>query len=265
MSNSGQNIKWRSAKGGKDWPIMGWCYLVKLRGVIQHETFEFDQADDGVSGGDYFWSRDDIDECPLFDSERDEWVRVDDLAALPADGAEAAAVVDFVNMMIGSYESGFVDTCTLDLATLHRVMENHCKDSYGVDVPGLSETWGEETAMACRALNTKGEQRSPRQSYTSVPEVVTLRNAADGERIPPRGVEAECYECGRLKTRLIWESRCVACTVQKLELNMEENESLRSQLEEAHAALDRVRRTSKPDLQRALDYIRSDTGGEDGQ
>jgi len=42
--------------------------------------------------------------------------------------------------------------------------------------------------------------------------------------------EIECYECGRLKTRLIWNSRCVTCTVQRLEANLEENNNLRDQL-----------------------------------
>lgn len=42
--------------------------------------------------------------------------------------------------------------------------------------------------------------------------------------------EMECYECGRLKTRLIWKSRCVTCVVQKLEINLEENEKLRNEL-----------------------------------
>lgn len=39
--------------------------------------------------------------------------------------------------------------------------------------------------------------------------------------------EVECYECGRLKTRLIWKGRCVTCTVQRLESNLEENDALR--------------------------------------
>lgn len=42
--------------------------------------------------------------------------------------------------------------------------------------------------------------------------------------------EIECYECGRLKTRLIWNSRCVTCTVKRLEANLEENNNLRDQL-----------------------------------
>lgn len=41
--------------------------------------------------------------------------------------------------------------------------------------------------------------------------------------------EIECYECGRLKTRLIWKSRCVTCTVQRLESNLEENDTLRDE------------------------------------
>lgn len=43
--------------------------------------------------------------------------------------------------------------------------------------------------------------------------------------------EIECYECGRLKTRLIWKSRCVTYVVQRLESNLEENDTLRSENE----------------------------------
>lgn len=44
-----------------------------------------------------------------------------------------------------------------------------------------------------------------------------------------RHEEFECYECGRLKTRLIWQGRCVTCVVRRLEFNLEENDTLRSE------------------------------------
>ena len=67
---------WRTAREGKDWPRIGEKYLIRIGPdlVMQHEVFEFDQGDDGNGGGEFFWGRDDIDECPAFDSENDEWL-----------------------------------------------------------------------------------------------------------------------------------------------------------------------------------------------
>ena len=62
---------------------------------------------------------------------------------------KAEAVKEFVSLMIGAFESGFIDTPKLTLAQLHRVAQNHCKDSYGVDTPTLVAEWGEETAKDC--------------------------------------------------------------------------------------------------------------------
>lgn len=63
-----------SSKGGEHWPRTGDKYLVKINGVLQEEIFEFDQGDDGFGGGEYFWSRDDADECPPFNPETDKWL-----------------------------------------------------------------------------------------------------------------------------------------------------------------------------------------------
>lgn len=62
---------------------------------------------------------------------------------------KAAAVKEFVSMMIGAFESGFIDTPKLTLAQLHRVAQNHCKDSYGIDTPDIVAEWGEETSREC--------------------------------------------------------------------------------------------------------------------
>lgn len=70
-----------------NWPRIGETYLVRLNGVLQKETFEFDQSDDGIGGGEYFWSRPDCDECPTFDPERDEWLAIATLAAHQSGGA----------------------------------------------------------------------------------------------------------------------------------------------------------------------------------
>lgn len=62
---------------------------------------------------------------------------------------KANAVHEFVSMMIGAFESGFIDTPKLTLAQLHRVAQNHCKDCYGIETPDLTTEWGEETSKEC--------------------------------------------------------------------------------------------------------------------
>lgn len=69
-----------------NWPRIGEKYLVRINGVLQEETFEFDQSDDGMGGGEYFWSRPDCDERPAFDPARDEWLAIDDLEAAHQSG-----------------------------------------------------------------------------------------------------------------------------------------------------------------------------------
>ena len=62
---------------------------------------------------------------------------------------KADAISDLVNTMIGAFESGFVDTPNLTLATLHRVAQNHIKDSYSIETPHISEQWGHDFAKEC--------------------------------------------------------------------------------------------------------------------
>jgi len=59
------------------------------------------------------------------------------------------AINEFVCSMIGTLESGFIDTNKLTLAELHRVAQNYCKDKYGVELPHIIEQWGEEIAALC--------------------------------------------------------------------------------------------------------------------
>lgn len=72
-------MKFHSSKDGGKWPRIGHLYLVRIKGLLQHEVFEFDQGDDGVGGGEYFWSREDCDECPAFDPEGDEWLSLSEI------------------------------------------------------------------------------------------------------------------------------------------------------------------------------------------
>jgi hypothetical protein len=46
-------------------PAVGQRVLLEINGIVQNEIFIFDSADVGdYSTPEYFWSRDDIDECP---------------------------------------------------------------------------------------------------------------------------------------------------------------------------------------------------------
>lgn len=55
-------------------PELGQKVIIYSAGVIQEEIYELDQADDGFGGGEYFWSRDGLDECPPVDFEDDQWI-----------------------------------------------------------------------------------------------------------------------------------------------------------------------------------------------
>lgn len=58
------------------------------------------------------------------------------------------AINEFVCTMIGAL-GGFVEESTITLATLHRVMQNYCRDSFGIELPHITEAWGDEIAELC--------------------------------------------------------------------------------------------------------------------
>lgn len=62
---------------------------------------------------------------------------------------KADGINEFVCSMIDALETGFLDENSATLAEIHRVMQNFCKDRYGVELPHISEQWGEETARLC--------------------------------------------------------------------------------------------------------------------
>jgi hypothetical protein len=59
------------------------------------------------------------------------------------------AIVDFVTMMIGALDSGFVTENRPTIAQIHRVAQNYVKDTYGIETPHIVEQWGEEVAKLC--------------------------------------------------------------------------------------------------------------------
>lgn len=68
-------------------PELGQKVIIYSAGVIQEETYELDQAVDGFRVGEYFWNRDDLDECPPVDFEDDQWIYCFYLIALVEKGS----------------------------------------------------------------------------------------------------------------------------------------------------------------------------------
>ena len=62
---------------------------------------------------------------------------------------KADGINEFVSSMIGALESGFIVGNRPTLSEVHRVMQNHCSDSYGVKLPSLEEQWGDNVAELC--------------------------------------------------------------------------------------------------------------------
>lgn len=62
---------------------------------------------------------------------------------------KANALIEFSNMMLGAFECGFVEKNYLDLAELHRVIQNYVKDTYNIEVPNISNEWGDEFYQSC--------------------------------------------------------------------------------------------------------------------
>lgn len=62
---------------------------------------------------------------------------------------KADAINEFVCHMIGALESGFIGENTATLAQIHRVAQNYVKDSFGIDLPHITEQWGDDVAKLC--------------------------------------------------------------------------------------------------------------------
>ncbi len=62
---------------------------------------------------------------------------------------KAAAIMNFVDLMIGAFESNYVTTNTITLAQLHRIAELHCADNYGTQFGNIVARHGEELAKEC--------------------------------------------------------------------------------------------------------------------
>ena len=52
---------------------------------------------------------------------------------------KAAAVMEFVNVQIGAFESGFVETNETSLYSLYRFAQHHVKDNYGTETKSMND------------------------------------------------------------------------------------------------------------------------------
>lgn len=64
--------------------------------------------------------------------------------------SKAAAVREFVNMMIGARESGFVQSSTPTLAEVHQVANWHIVERYGAEYLHLEDEWGKTVYNLCK-------------------------------------------------------------------------------------------------------------------
>ena len=63
---------------------------------------------------------------------------------------KAAAVMEFINVQVGAFEAGFVESNQLTLYSLHRFGQLHVKDNYGIEIKPMSESWGDHIAETSR-------------------------------------------------------------------------------------------------------------------
>lgn len=106
---------WKSAKTGQHWPHIGGKYLIKLNGVLQHEIYEFDQGDDGMGSGEYFWDREDLDEAAPFNPEKDEWLPIDEAGtatpSVPENEVKAQALDDAAALLLELSDNADENEC----------------------------------------------------------------------------------------------------------------------------------------------------------
>lgn len=115
-----------------------------------------------------------------------EELKVKQVQAPSDNQAKAALIMDFVGIMIGAFDSGFVDTARLNLAQLYQVARNHVKDNFGIETKSLADEMGEDFARCC---NPKLRSAVP-DGYRLVPVEPTdeMLNAA-------WEVDIECHNC----------------------------------------------------------------------
>jgi hypothetical protein len=80
------------------------------------------------------------------------------------ENTKAAAVMEFVQGIVGAFESGFIDTPICTIGQIYQVARNHVKDEYGIETKTLAEEMGEDFASEC---NPKPD--SPKPEWIDIP------------------------------------------------------------------------------------------------
>lgn len=62
---------------------------------------------------------------------------------------KAKAIKEFVTVMIGAFDAGFVATPVLNFAQLYQVAKNHCKDEYGIEIEPLDKSTYNSCNVKC--------------------------------------------------------------------------------------------------------------------
>jgi hypothetical protein len=86
----------------------------------------------------------DMCEIGMIQDEDGDYVLFDDLKEI-----KAQAVMEFVNMMIGGFDSGFTSANNPNLNTIYRAAQNWVKDTYDAETKNIEDAWGEDTAREC--------------------------------------------------------------------------------------------------------------------
>ena len=63
--------------------------------------------------------------------------------------AQGMAVMNFVDVQIGAFESGFIDSSDLTLFQMHQYSRQHVKDNYEMETPYFSDVWGVDMICHC--------------------------------------------------------------------------------------------------------------------
>lgn len=64
---------------------------------------------------------------------------------------KAAAIMGFLDLIVGAKEANFIDSETATIAEFYQVARNHCKDAYGVMVDDIETKYGADVARICGA------------------------------------------------------------------------------------------------------------------
>lgn len=71
---------------------------------------------------------------------------------------KADAIMNFVDVHLGAFESGFVDSSELSLYSLHKSAQSHIVDNYSVSSQSISDKYGREFSEMCKSSKERAIQ-----------------------------------------------------------------------------------------------------------